>query len=144
METDTFVWKDEYSVGIQLIDEQHKIFLQMTNRIIDFSHEEPRVAQKGEELIDLLNDFENYALYHLGTEEEYFKQFNYKDAVVHIATHDHYRDVMKKLFNNARQESADVKSMAKEAAEYAGNWLVKHILVMDKGYTKVFIEHGVK
>lgn len=144
MEADTFAWKDEYSVGIQLIDEQHKIFFQMANRIIDFSHEESAVTQKRGELIDLLNDFENYALYHLSTEEEYFNQFHYKDAVVHVAAHDHYREVMKKLFNNARQESTDVKSMAQEAAEYAGNWLAKHILVMDKGYVRVFIEHGVK
>lgn len=144
METDTFVWKDEYSVGIQLIDEQHKIFFQMANRIIDFSNEGSETAQRREELIDLLNDFENYALYHLSTEEEYFDQFHYEDAVPHIATHDHYRNVMKKLFNNARQEDADVKNIAKEAAEYAGNWLSKHILVMDKGYVRVFIEHGVK
>ena len=144
MEIDKFVWKDEYSVGIQLIDEQHKMFFQMANRIFDFLNEKSEAMQKRKTLINLLNNLENYALYHLSTEEEYFNQFHYADAVPHIAAHDHYRGVMKKLFNDARQEGADVKSMAKAAAEYVGNWLSEHILVMDKGYTKVFRDHGIQ
>lgn len=144
METDRFVWKDEYSVGIQLIDEQHKMFFQIANKVFGFLHKKTTAAQGREILIDFLNNLENYALYHLSTEEEYFNQFHYENAVPHIAAHDQYRGVMKTLFNNARQEKADVKNMAKEAAEYAGNWLSQHILVMDKEYTKVFKDHGIK
>lgn len=143
MTIDKFIWKDEYSVKVQLIDEQHQIFFQITNRILDFVNQ-PEISQRRESLISLLNDLENYALYHLGTEEEYFNQFNYEGATDHIAVHDRYRSVMKKMFNKARQESSDVNVLAKEAAEYAGNWLAKHILVLDKGYTKSFRSHGME
>lgn len=143
MTTDKFIWKDEYSVKVQLIDEQHQIFFQITNRILDFVNQ-PEISQRREALTDLLNDLENYALYHLGTEEEYFNQFHYEGAADHIAAHDQYRSVMKKMFNKARQESSDVSVSAKEAAEYAGNWLTKHILVMDKGYTESFRSHGME
>lgn len=120
MAPDKFIWKDEYSVKVQLIDEQHRIFFQITNRILDFINQ-PEISQRREALIDLVNDLENYALYHLGIEEEYFDQFHYDGAADHIAAHDQYRSAMKKIFNKARQESSDVNIVAKEATEYAGN-----------------------
>ena len=32
-----FIWKDEYGVGIQLIDEQHKHFFEIVNKILDLA-----------------------------------------------------------------------------------------------------------
>ena len=140
MTEDKFIWKDEYSVGVQLMDEQHKIFFQMANRVFDCL--ESKVINH-DALINVINDLENYALYHLGMEEEYFNQFHYEEAANHIAVHNQYRETMKKLFNDARQENIDAKQTAQKAALYAGNWLSQHILGMDKGYKRVFNDHGM-
>lgn len=141
--TKRFVWKDEYSVGVQIIDEQHRIFFKLTNDVLDFLSQ-PEISQDREVLINLLNDLGNYALYHFSTEEEYFDQFHYQDAVPHTEVHDHFRATIKKLFYDAMQENADINQLAGAAAEYTGNWLVKHIIIMDKAFTGVFHEHGLK
>jgi hemerythrin len=42
------------------------------------------------------------------------------------------------------RKGEDIKKIMNEAASYSGEWLMKHILVMDKKYTKFLQEHGVK
>lgn len=144
METDEFVWKEEYSVGVQLFDEQHKLFFHIANRVFDFLNEDLRNSKKKELLIGILKDLESYVIYHLNSEEEYFNQFHYEEAGAHIAVHNQFREKVRKLMSAAEQRDADIKKIGKEIADYAGNWLVNHIKVMDKGYGKFFHEHGVK
>ena len=135
-----FVWTNKYSVGIQLIDEQHKHFFEIVNKILDFVDKE---LSTKEELFALLNEFENYAMYHLGTEEEYFDILKYPDAILHIDNHNKYREIIKKYINRAREET-EIKKIAEEVASYSSSWLSGHILEVDKKYTKFFNEHGLK
>lgn len=144
MEISAFVWKEEYSVGVQLFDEQHKIFFQITSRISDFLSEDLKDPKKKDPLISILLDLESYAIYHLNSEEEYFNQFHYEDATSHVSVHNQFREKIAKLMNDARKNNVNVKKIAKEIHDYAGNWLVNHINVMDKGYGKFFHKHGMK
>lgn len=128
---DKFIWTQEYSVGIESIDEQHKHFFGIANKIMD------------KEIFGALEELGDYAFYHLETEENYFDKFNYGGASEHIAVHNEYREKVQDMMDRARQ-GEDIKKIAKEAASYSGEWLFKHILVMDKKYTKFFQEKGVK
>ena len=136
-----FIWTDEYGVGIELIDEQHKHFFEIVNKAFDFISKES-IARR--ELSDLLDELGNYALYHLGTEEEYFDSLNYPDAILHITSHNKYREMIKKYLNRVRDEKEDMGKLIEEAASYSGNWLSQHILEVDKKYTIFFNERGLK
>jgi len=136
-----FIWKDEYGVGIQLIDEQHKHFFEIVNKILDLA--DNKFSAK-EELSAIINELGNYAMYHLGTEEEYFDIFKYPDAVIHIDRHNKYREIIKKYMDRVQNEKNDVKKLTEEVASYSGSWLSNHILEVDKKYTKFFNEHGLK
>lgn len=136
-----FIWTDEYGVGIQLIDEQHKHFFEIVNKIFGLADNE---SSAKEELSALLDELGNYALYHLGTEEEYFSSYKYPDAVLHIDSHNKYRDVIKEYQDRVRSGKEDVKKIVEEVASYSGDWLSHHILEVDKKYTKFFNEHGLK
>jgi len=87
-----FVWKDEYSVGVKLINEQHQRFFEIANSVMAFSEEG---NPDPERLLALLGELENYAFYHLSTEEEYFREFRYEDAALHISVHNLFRETMK-------------------------------------------------
>ncbi len=135
-----FIWTLEYSVGIESIDEQHRHFFDIANKILELADLKD---SDGRELFESLEELGNYAFYHLKTEEEYFDKFNFALAEEHVAAHDLYRKKVNEFMDRARK-GEDIKKIMNEAASYSGEWLLTHILVMDKKYTKFLQEHGVK
>lgn len=134
-----FIWSDEYSVGVKLIDSQHKRFFEIANNIIDLAEKTPQ----REKLMNLVNDLGDYAFYHLNTEEEYFDEFNYKEAGAHVLAHSDFREKVQHYFNLTRDEKTDIEKLAPKVAEYTIDWLKNHIIAMDKKYSKCFKEHGL-
>ncbi|HQA96069.1 MAG TPA: bacteriohemerythrin [Candidatus Colwellbacteria bacterium] len=134
-----FVWTEEYSVGIPSIDEQHRHFFDIANRVTDLAEKE-NVSR--EELTTNLGELGNYAFYHFSTEEGYFSKFNYEGAAIHISAHNNYRRQMEDYLGRVRGEN-DLKSLAVVVANFSGNWLLGHILEMDKKYTVFFQESGI-
>ncbi|TRZ63996.1 MAG: hypothetical protein D4Q79_02490 [Spirochaetia bacterium] len=135
-----FIWKEEYSVGIKEIDEQHKHFFEIANGTLDLTTKENLTK---EETIKGLQELGDYAFYHLSTEEGYFDKFKYQDAPLHINAHNKYREAVNEYFARIDDENTDIKKLAEEMASYSGNWLLAHIVVVDKRYTKFFNEHGL-
>ncbi|MFA6521917.1 MAG: bacteriohemerythrin [Candidatus Gracilibacteria bacterium] len=138
---DRFIWTKEYSVGIELIDNQHKHFFEITNNILDYADQKD--LSNRNEIVNLINDLGNYALYHLSTEEEYFDKFKYPDAPAHIEAHNNFKKTAKALFDEVIKADTNIKATAQKAALFAGSWLFQHILSMDKKYSQFFIDHGL-
>lgn len=138
----TFTWNPEYSVGVQMIDEQHQHFFEIANRLALLAVAE-RIDK--EELLYLFGELGNYALYHLSTEENLFNELHYPDAAEHIAAHDRYRDdVANRLSGEISAPNADVRAIVEQMAETSNIWLQGHILTLDKKYKEFFNEHGVR
>ena len=108
------------------------------------------------ELLFKITNLSNYAVYHLLTEENIFNRYNYKDAEMHIAAHNAYREKMKQFMSEVdkvngearegdlgQKEGADTKNLALQMAEFAGDWLMGHILAIDQKYTKFMHEMGI-
>ncbi|MBN2197691.1 hemerythrin family protein [Candidatus Wolfebacteria bacterium] len=135
-----FVWSEEYNIGINEIDGQHKHFLEIANKIIDVT-----IGQNPtkEQIFNLLEELGNYAFYHFGIEEGYFDKFNYQEAPLHIDAHNNYRETIRKYLEDIRKEDVDINKMTEEIVSYSTDWLLKHIVVMDKKYTQYFHEHGL-
>lgn len=136
-----FIWTKDYSVDVEMIDEQHRHFLDIVNKIADFINSK---ASEKEVLFDIVNQMGNYAFYHLGTEEELFDKLDYPDAVPHVEAHNQFREMANGYISRIRKDDQNIEKLSEEVAEYAGNWLLKHILVADKKYSAFFNEHGVK
>ena len=136
-----FIWTDKYSVDVTEIDEQHKEFISIINSLFDLMES---TSFTDEEALIKVGQLGSYANYHLSTEEEFFITTGYKDAPVHIKVHDKFREKAKDLINQIRDKNIDKKVVLKEVAEFAGNWLMQHILIMDKKYSSFFNEKGIK
>jgi len=135
-----FIWKDEYSVGIPSIDEQHKHFFGITNRMIDLAEE---ASPAREALAAVVGELGDYAMYHLKTEEGYFDEFAYEGAPEHVQAHNLYREKVADYLKAVQDPATDLAKFTDEAASYSIEWLSKHILLMDKKYSVFFKEHGV-
>jgi hemerythrin len=135
-----FEWKDEYSVGVEEINTQHKKIIGLINDLDAAVH----AGNTKEDLDKIINDLNDYAKFHLATEEKYFDEFNYPDKEEHKKRHDTYvikvtdfDDKIKKL-----DENGAIK-LAFEMIDFLEDWWVNHILYEDKKYTKTFNDHGL-
>jgi len=134
-----FIWSDDYSVGVQLIDEQHQHFFEIINNTIELMSKN----YNKEDVFAILGQLGDYAHYHFSTEEEYFAEFKCENVDLHIKIHNQFREKMKNNFNLIREKEADIKGLAEEISVYCGNWLINHILIMDKEYSSCFKKHGL-
>jgi len=58
--------------------------------------------------------------------------------------HNQFREKIKGFLDQARDEKADIQTIAQDMATYSGNWLLGHIVTFDKKYTVYFQDHGLK
>ncbi len=130
-------WDDKYSIGISIIDEEHKKLFGILNKAI---------SAKGhngnpEELWEVLSEMTRYAHTHFKTEETFMKEFKYPEYQDHKEEHRHFSTEIiayhDKVINGDSQ-------IANEIIEYLKWWLVNHIQVSDKKYIDCFIKNGLK
>jgi hemerythrin-like metal-binding protein len=80
-------------------------------------------------------------VYHFGTEEKYFRQFKFQDSEEHILEHNEFK---KTVLHFQKQLEKNKAALTFEVINFLRNWLLKHIAVSDKKYSKCFIDNGLK
>ncbi len=78
-----FKWDVKYSVGISIIDEEHRKFIDIINKAIVAREQ----SDNPEEIKEVLKEMTDYALTHFKTEEIYMKEFNYPEYQDHKEEH---------------------------------------------------------
>lgn len=132
-----FEWKDEYSVNIREIDEQHKQLVAMINEL-----HEAMMQQRGQDVLGgLLNNLVSYCNNHFATEERLMEAHGYPDYAPHKTKH-------KKMTAKVLELNNDLKSGKRnitiEVSQFLKDWLDKHILGTDKKYAAYLNSKGVK
>lgn len=136
-----FVWTNEYSLGISIIDEQHQHFFEIVNRIYDML---AKRKDDRDEILGIINEMKDYAFYHLATEEKYFNQFAYADIVNHMKAHTMFRMQVQDYSERIKNAKEDLPKLALEITDFAKKWLSMHIIVADKMYAPLFKAHGLR
>lgn len=135
------MWDDKYSVGVKEIDEQYQQFFVIINQIYDLLDAD---EVKKEEVLKILTELGNYALFHLGSEEEYFEKFQYEEAEIHTNIHNQFRDKVKKSLAQVNEvDESGLVDLVLAIMKFTREWLVNHIMIEDKKYTKCFNGHGL-
>jgi hemerythrin len=131
------VWKDEYSVNVKELDDQHKNLIEIINNLIEVIN----AATKEETIVNIITKIVKYKAVHFATEEKYFHQFNYEGTVEHETAH--------QLFNKKVQEiqaknKGNVVAFAYTLVDYLEDWLLDHLVTMDQKYKECFHDHGLR
>jgi hemerythrin-like metal-binding protein len=130
------VWKDEYSVGVELIDAQHKMFVGIVNELY-----EAIVTKKEKEVLDnIFKQLVAYTQFHFQTEERYFDEFQYEGADAHKAAH---KDLINQVAE-LQQSKKDIMDDPFKLMDFLEDWLIDHIMGMDKLFGPCFNQHGLK
>src|SRR5512139_2621368 len=130
-------WSNEYSVGIQEIDEQHKCIVAYINELY-----EAMTKKSNRELVaEVIHKLVEYTKIHFAVEETLMRIFNYNEYEEHKATHD--KIVQQVLVYQGKFMAGDDK-VGMELLMFLKGWLFEHISHVDKQYTATFHAAGVK
>jgi hemerythrin len=122
-------WSDEYSLGIQAIDEQHKSFFEAGHRLYDtiLNCEGEKIV---EESVAFLRD---YASRHFQTEEGYMEKHAYPHLEQHRKLHTEFLEVLDGLVADLELFGPS-QHLADRALEISQEWLINHIIEEDTRY----------
>jgi len=125
-----FEWTDQFSVGIEEVDDQHKILFDLINRL--FMAALNRADHAG--MAAILDDLVDYTRTHFALEEQLLAEAGYPDLAQHQA--DHQRFVVK-LEAVVQKFMVEEKSVTFELINFLKHWLKEHILETDMAYARV-------
>ncbi len=122
---DGIEWNDDCSVGVQQLDEHHKhLFKLLQDVYLSCTNKD---QTDGSETI--VSELVDYATYHFATEERFMKETGYGDFTEHEQEHQRFIERVSELQHDL-SEGRKVYSI--ELIGFLGNWLVHHIMEIDK------------
>ncbi len=130
------VWKNEFSVGVTEMDEQHKKLIAMINLLIA----DQKSLTAPETIARLLTEMTDYAQEHFRTEEYLMSEYGYDKKDHQVAQHEEFI-----LKTRAFYTKADIgpNTLSVALLEYLKTWLIGHILKEDMQYKTFFKDKGV-
>jgi hemerythrin len=120
-------WKENFSVHFEKLDEHHKRFVGIINRLYD----SVMTAETLDAVPPIIDELIQYSSYHFSAEEQFMRDTAYQGLDEHMAKHRMYLDKISEL---QRVKLDDQRELARELIIFLGDWLLHHILDEDKQY----------
>jgi hemerythrin len=121
-------WTEKLSVGVGVLDEDHKKLVGMVNELYDAM----QAGHGKEKLGRILDGLVQYTKMHFAREEKFFAQTGYADTAAHKQQHDaltgQVLDVQRKY------ASGLTATLSIDVMNFLRDWLVKHIQGSDQKY----------
>lgn len=129
-------WSDDLSVGVQEIDEQHKVLIGLLNQLHD------AVAQRHGSTAcrETLDRLAEYTRIHFAVEESLMRILSYPDYERHKGEHEALTSQVSALQRKLDEGHAAISF---ELLHFLKLWLTKHISESDRRYGSHFLEKGL-
>lgn len=125
---DLVPWSDAYSVGVRIIDTDHKNLFEIINTL----HAGILRGLSGRELGIAIAGLMRYVDEHFEREENLMKEYNYPDLVRHREVH---RDLIRTVYAIRKVQTSQPASInLQKLMEFLGDWLVNHVVKADVRY----------
>ena len=124
-------WSDNYSIGIEVIDEQHKGFFEAAHRLYD------RILNcEGEKIIEENVEFLRvYANQHFQAEEAFMAKYAYPHLEQHKKLHTEFLEILDMLVDDL-EVFGPSQHLADRALDISQEWLIHHIADEDAQYAR--------
>lgn len=128
MDTQLVVWKDEFNIGVDAIDKEHRRLFSIISRLFLLRNEKQKSEKAYEEGIHY---FYEHAIRHFKDEENYMELIGYKNLKMHKRIHKNFRDkTLPVLEEELKQSNYSPEAVDHFLAVCAG-WLVGHTMTED-------------
>ena len=133
IKTKLVTWSSTFSVGVKLIDDQHKGLFNLVNDL--FNHV---IGDEAEEQIyfqKIIQKTVQYIKVHLATEEKIMIATNFPGYAEHKKAHDSF---VLAVVNYTQDFEAGKKQTLSSFTRFLKDWILTHIAIMDKQYFEYF------
>lgn len=130
---DYITWQDDFSVGVEIIDEQHKVLLQVINTFLSSLEDNNDRFAIGRSLDQMIK----YTEYHFYTEQLLLEK--HPDFLAHLNQH-------WQLLKRAKKIQSDFEQcfeLKRDIFDFLLLWLKDHILGTDKLYFSYLLERNL-
>lgn len=135
-----FKWKENFSVNVKKLDEQHKEIFNIGNFVYDLISMKDDI-DRFDEIMVALNKLRDYAKYHFETEEKLMLEYGYPKYEEHKHQHDSFIAKINSIDEDAIDE--DQRKVGLDLIMFIANWIEQHILRTDMEYKEFFNKKGV-
>ena len=123
------VWKDEYNIGIDIIDKEHERLFKIINKLFRFTDEKSKSQWACQEGIKF---FKDHAAKHFTEEEGYMEAVGYERLAAHRHIHQEFRErTLPALEAELEQTDYSADAVGHFLGVCAG-WLIGHTLMEDR------------
>ena len=130
------VWEERFSVNIREVDRQHKVLIELINKLHSNREEgDPRWIG------DILTQLENYTVFHFDWEEKFMARYGYEESDKHKLIHKKF--VAKIAEARRKFEAGRTEALGDGLLEFLQDWLLSHIMKVDKQYAAHLNKCGV-
>lgn len=134
-------WRDEYSVGVDFLDNQHKMLFEIGNKAMTILKDN-NLSHSYEEIMTIFQELKNYAIFHFKSEEEYMLKINYNMFLTHKSEHDEFVEKLNELHLDetsykeieAKDINTNHSSYLQGLLKFIIEWIFNHILASDRLY----------
>jgi len=131
--TNLVTWSQTFSVGVKVIDDQHKELLElvndMYNHIVGDEKAEKAFFKK------IVKKTVNYIKVHFSTEEKILKAVKFQGYAEHKRAHDSF---IFKVIENVRDYEDGKRVTLTSITHFLKDWILTHIAIEDKQYFEYF------
>jgi hemerythrin len=133
---DLFNWSENYNIGIQEVDEQHRVLVSLLNQLHEAIREHHGKATSRE----ILDRLAEYTRTHFLLEESLMRLTHYPGFEIHKQQHEDLIRQVQDLQYKLDQENATITF---ELLHFLKNWLTQHINDSDKRFGVFFQTAGL-
>jgi hemerythrin-like metal-binding protein len=130
-------WTDNLSVGINVIDEQHKVLFQIINDL----HDSMKSGQSKMIIKEVLARLIDYTNFHFSLEETLMDQFGYMESPAHKKMH---KDLLADIVAFQLKFERSQRAMGVQVLTFLKVWLNDHILKTDMKFGNYLRQNGMK
>lgn len=127
-----FVMTDKFLTGIQFVDDQHRRLFDIIGRAHD-TIEDEMLHDRFDAIMDVLTELKEYTVSHFADEEAYMASMDYSGLAAQKTVHTAFIDKISEVDLNAiSDDGEDQMAYLHSLVGFLNDWLVQHILKMDK------------
>jgi hemerythrin len=128
-------WKEELSVNIAAVDEEHRILIDHLNKLYDAM----TARSRKEVVLSALGDLIESSRRHFTHEEKIMSETGYPGYLAHIIEH----ETLTKRINELKEDVASGKrTVDLDVMHFLKEWLQSHILSKDMAISSYLHEQG--
>lgn len=131
-------WDESLSVGIAVIDDQHKRWIEHFNSVVDAIQTRGGHAP----VTGTLGFLIDYTDLHFSTEERFMAAASYPGSAAHQAKHEELRRAVADLVADFEEEG-DTPALEAAIDTFLGAWLITHIRSTDQLFGAFVKEGGI-